>query len=75
MIVKNNLTHWLEQYCSNSIVSDEMTLAKMPLKSAKVSVVEESGEFKRYSCHVDLVPQYQFDRVASTVSLSTAVER
>ncbi|WP_462153535.1 type VI secretion system contractile sheath domain-containing protein [Pseudoalteromonas piscicida] len=72
---ENRLTHWLEQYCSNSIVSDEMTLAKMPLKSAKVSVVEESGEFKRYGCHVDLVPQYQFDRVASTVSLSTAVER
>ena len=71
---ENRLTHWLDQYCSNSVVSDEMTLAGMPLKSAKVSVTEEAGDFKRYGCQIDLVPQYQYDRVASLVSLSTAVE-
>ncbi|RJE76194.1 hypothetical protein CWB96_04005 [Pseudoalteromonas citrea] len=71
---ENRLSHWLEQYCSNSIVSDEMTLAGMPLKSAKVRVIEEPGDTKRYACHIDLVPQYQYDRVASMVSLSTAVE-
>ncbi|MBE0369642.1 type VI secretion system contractile sheath domain-containing protein [Pseudoalteromonas aurantia] len=72
---ENRLSHWLEQYCSNSVVSDEMTLAGMPLKSAKVRVTEESSDTTRYTCHIDLVPQYQYDRVASMVSLSTAVEK
>lgn len=71
---ENRISHWLEQYCSNSIVNDEVTLAGMPLRSAKVTVNEEPGSLKRYSCQIDLVPQYQYDRVASMVSLSTAVE-
>lgn len=68
---ENQLNHWLEQYCSNSIVSDEATLAKMPLQVAKVKVVEEDANERRYSCKIDLVPQYQYDRVTSMVSLST----
>ncbi|ATC98167.1 MULTISPECIES: type VI secretion system contractile sheath domain-containing protein [Pseudoalteromonas] len=71
---ENRISHWLEQYCSNSIVNDEVTLAGMPLRSAKVTVDEEPGSLKRYSCQIDLMPQYQYDRVASLVSLSTAVE-
>ena len=69
---ENQLNHWLEQYCSNSIVSDEATLATMPLQTAKVSVVEEDASERRYSCKIDLVPQYQYDRVTSLVSLSTS---
>lgn len=71
---ENQLNHWLEQYCSNSIVSDESTLATMPLQTAKVKVIEEDASDRRYSCHIDLVPQYQYDRVTSLVSLSTSTD-
>ena len=69
---ENQLNHWLEQYCSNSVVSDEGTLAQMPLQMAKVKVVEDDSTERRYSCKIDLVPQYQYDRVTSMVSLSTS---
>ncbi|WP_258872128.1 type VI secretion system contractile sheath large subunit [Thalassotalea euphylliae] len=71
---ENQLNHWLEQYCSNSIVTDESTLATMPLQSATVKVVEEDASERRYSCQIELVPQYQYDRVTSMVSLSTSTD-
>jgi len=68
------LNNWLQQYCSNSTVSDETVLAAHPLKQGRVKVEKEEGSHNSFNCEMLLIPQYQYDRLETKITLSTQVD-
>lgn len=65
------LSKWLSKYVSNVSSGNDETLAKYPLRSAKISVKEAKGSPGEYVCEVSLQPQYQFDMFAGQILLTT----
>lgn len=65
------LSKWLGKYVSNVSSGNDETLAKYPLRSAKVKVKEANYSPGEYICEVSLQPQYQFDMFAGQVLLTT----
>ena len=68
------LNNWLQKYCSNSTVSDENVLAAHPLKLGSVKVTKEQGSNNSFHCEMLLVPQYQYDRLNTQITLSTQLD-
>ncbi|MDO6524577.1 type VI secretion system contractile sheath large subunit [Motilimonas sp. 1_MG-2023] len=65
------LTNWIEKLSSNVDYADEATLAKYPLRYAKVTVREAGDEVGALYCDLRLIPQYQFDHFSGEVVLTT----
>ncbi|MDA9556440.1 type VI secretion system contractile sheath large subunit [Vibrio sp.] len=68
------LTEWIERYASNVTNADEETLAKYPLRHAKIVITESEHSPGTYACTLRIVPQYQFDHFNGEVVLSTEIE-
>jgi len=67
---ERELNSWLQTYCSNVDYADDAILARYPLKKAAIRI---SGDDRMasYHCEVEMLPQYQFDYLASNIMLKT----
>lgn len=68
---EQHLSKWLSKYVSNVSSANDETLAKYPLRSARISVKETPNSTGEYFCEVSLQPQYQFDMFAGQILLTT----
>jgi type VI secretion system protein ImpD len=68
---EQHLSKWLSKYVSNVSSANDETLAKYPLRSAKVTVHEADNSTGEYFCEVAMQPQYQFDMFAGQILLTT----
>lgn len=72
---EQHLSKWLSKYVSNVSSANDETLAKYPLRNAKVSVKEAENATGEYICEVSLQPQYQFDMFAGQILLTTDLSK
>ena len=70
-----HLSKWLGKYVSNVSSANDETLAKYPLRNAKVSVKEAEDATGEFICEVSLQPQYQFDMFAGQILLTTDLSK
>lgn len=65
------LNNWLEQYCANVADAAPDILARYPLRSARVRVHERHGSSARFTCSIEIRPQYQVDNLQGDIALVT----
>ena len=68
---ENYLNSWLAQYTADGSSLEVEMLAKYPLKSSKVEIVENKSLPGNYFCKIYLNPQYQFEQLNFTFVLNT----
>jgi type VI secretion system protein ImpD len=72
---EQHLSKWLSKYVSNVSSANDDTLAKYPLRSARVKVREAQNSPGDFICEVSLQPQYQFDMFAGQIMLTTELSK
>ena len=66
------LNNWLEKYCANVEDGAPEVLARYPLRSARAQVVQNGpGHAARFTCVIDIRPQYQVDNLLGDISFTT----
>lgn len=66
------LNNWLDQYCANVSDGTPEILARYPLRSARAQVVQEGPrDGSRFTCAIDIRPQYQVDNLLGDISFTT----
>lgn len=72
---EQHLSKWLGKYVSNISSANDETLAKYPLRNARVSVKEAENSTGEFVCEVSLQPQYQYDMFAGQILLTTELAK
>ncbi|MEI6893175.1 MAG: type VI secretion system contractile sheath large subunit [Colwellia sp.] len=72
---EQHLSQWLSKYVSNVSSANDETLAKYPLRNARVKVREADNSPGEFICEVSLQPQYQFDMFAGQIMLTTELAK
>jgi len=68
---QDHLTRWLHNYCNTRQNPSSETIARYPLREAKVQVTEPPGRPGTYQCVIHLRPHSQADQVISEFRLVT----
>ncbi|MBI4586185.1 MAG: type VI secretion system contractile sheath large subunit [Planctomycetes bacterium] len=71
--LENDLNNWITEYVTADDNAPPSVKAKYPLREAKIQVREREGAGS-YLCTMHLLPHYQLDAVAATVTVKMAVE-
>ncbi len=66
------LQDWIRNYVNNSDSSSRAQKAKFPLRAAEVTI-EEGAEPGVFRCVMKLMPHYELDNIAVSVTLDTVV--
>jgi type VI secretion system protein ImpD len=72
---EQHLSKWLGKYVSNISSANDETLAKYPLRNARVTVKETENSTGEFICEVSLQPQYQYDMFAGQILLTTELAK
>ncbi|WP_087024144.1 type VI secretion system contractile sheath domain-containing protein [Thaumasiovibrio subtropicus] len=70
---QRSLERWLQRYTSDVDYGDDVIMARYPLKSYEVNLVEDPRDVTRYLCEIKLQPQYQYEILDAQIILSTNV--
>jgi type VI secretion system ImpC/EvpB family protein len=69
--LEDHLNRWLMGYMTSNEADDDETLARYPLREARVQLREHPGKPGSYVCVIHLKPHTQVDQVATTIRLMT----
>ncbi|CZF78274.1 hypothetical protein GCE9029_00738 [Grimontia celer] len=70
---KRSLEKWIQKYISEVDYGDDAIMARYPLKSCDITLVEDPSDKTRYLCEIKLQPQYQYEILDAQIVLATAV--
>lgn len=59
--VQRILTNWLNQYVTEAVNPDDLTLRAFPFKAAAIEVEPKPGQIGWYKCKISVLPHLQFE--------------
>lgn len=68
---EDHITHWLHNYCNARQNPSSDSIARYPLREAKVQVTEPPGRPGTFQCVIHLRPHSQADQIVSEFKLVT----
>ncbi|HEX3881020.1 MAG TPA: type VI secretion system contractile sheath large subunit [Stellaceae bacterium] len=69
--IQRRLQQWITQYCNTNETAPLATLARRPLREARVEIREMADRPGAYYCVAHLQPHFQLDRVETSFRLVT----
>ncbi|MGF1767666.1 type VI secretion system contractile sheath large subunit [Enterovibrio makurazakiensis] len=70
---KRSLERWIQKYISEVDYGEDAIMARYPLKSCDIALIEDASDQTRYLCEIRLQPQYQYEILDAQIVLSTTV--
>lgn len=70
---RRSLEKWLRNYISEVDYGEDAVMARYPLKSCDIELVEDPEDVTRYLCRITLQPQYQYEILDAHIVLATSV--
>lgn len=70
---RRSLEKWLRNYISEVDYGEDAVMARYPLKSCNIDLVEDPQDKTRYLCKITLQPQYQYEILDAHIVLATSV--
>ncbi len=70
---KRQLERWLKNYISEVDYGEDAVMARFPLKSCDIELVEDPQDKTRYLCQITLQPQYQYELLDAHIVLATSL--
>lgn len=71
--LQRNLQNWVMEYCNTNELAPLDTLAKYPLRDARIEVRPLAGRSGTFYCIAHLQPHFQLERVETSFRLMTAL--
>jgi predicted component of type VI protein secretion system len=69
--MENDLNRWISDYVAPDPGASAADKARFPLREAQIQVAERPGKPGAYQCVMRLLPHYQLDALAASVTLKT----